>query len=43
MNRWTQDELLILEKLAGNRFLIDIVTAVQKYHQDKNTGIKEKR
>lgn len=41
--RWTEDELMILEKMAGNRPLIDIVRAVQKYHREKETGIKRNR
>ena len=41
--RWTEEELLILEKLSGTRPLIDIVRAVQKYHRDKETGIKRNR
>lgn len=40
---WTKEELLIIEKLSGSRPLIDIVRAVQKYHQDKETGIKRNR
>lgn len=41
--RWTEDELMILEKLSGNKPLIDIVRAVQKYHRDNNTGIERSR
>ena len=41
--KWSEDELLILERLSGNRPLIDIVRAIQKYHRDKKTGIERNR
>lgn len=43
IGRWTQEEIFILEKLAGTCPLIDIVKAVKRHNRRNKTGIERNR